>query len=66
MRIRVHTERGIFTSKWMELTKEEVLTVKELIQEALKKSNYFQMETDLGTAIISGDLLKTAVFELVN
>ena len=64
MKLIVHTERGVFKSRVDEdqLTKDQALALKKIIQQTASEGASFTIETENGFVVLGKDLLKTAAF----
>lgn len=62
MQLTIHTERGDYTSKISDVTADQADQVREQLQISIEKGTYFRLETETGYVIISGNLLRNAVF----
>jgi hypothetical protein len=60
--IEIHTERGTFKGRQMEVPEAELEDVKEIILRATTEGTYFKLETDDGFIVLGKELLRSAVF----
>ena len=60
--IQIHTERGSFKSKQIEVPEKEAEDLKDMILHTVSNSNYFKFETDDGYVVLSKALLQSAAF----
>lgn len=62
MKLTIHTERGSYTSKIVDLTADQSEELKSLIEQSAVRGDYFKLDTDTGYVVLGKDLLQTAAF----
>jgi len=62
MKLTIHTERGSYTSKSIDLTEDQRKDLQELIEQSAERGDYFKLETESGYVVLGKDLLRAAVF----
>jgi len=60
--IKIHTERGTFEGRQMEVPEAELEDLKDTIMLAITGGNYFKFETVDGFIVLGKELLRTAAF----
>jgi len=62
MQLTVHTERGSYVSRAIDLTPEQADQLQSLIESSAEKGAYFKLDTATGYVVLGKDLLRTAAF----
>ena len=62
MKLTIHTERGSYESRTIDLTAEQAAQVQDLIEKSAAGGEYFKLDTPSGYVVLGADLLKTAAF----
>lgn len=62
MKLTIHTERGSYESRAIDLTAEQAEQVQDLIEKGAAGGEYFKLDTPTGYVVLGADLLKTAAF----
>lgn len=64
-KIVVYTSVGVFESKVMEKTSEEIDSLKIYIKENINKMNYLSVDAEEGTICIPASILNASVIKIV-
>ena len=64
-KIVVYTSVGVFESKVMEKTSEEIDSLKSYIKENINEMNYLNVDAEDGTICIPASILNASVIEIV-
>lgn len=62
MKLTIHTERGSYESRTIDLTTEQAAQVQDLIEKSAAGGEYFKLDTPTGYVVLGAELLKTAAF----
>jgi hypothetical protein len=62
MKLTIHTERGSYESRPIDLTAEQAAQVQDLIEKSAANGEYFKLDTPNGYVVLGSELLKTAAF----